>query len=335
MKRAFRSAAALLLAAVALGLAVRQVPLQDAIVSLQRVSPLPLLLALAILAAALWTKVRRWSLLLRPRQPLPRQSLPQRALWNALLIGYLGNVVLPARLGEVVRGYILAEQLRLPLSSVLATIGVEKVLDVGAIMLFLFGLSLTMPLPTWAARAGWLGGPVFALLLLGLVLGVLAGERLLGWVERVRARSPAWLARLAAWEWLRSLVSGLRPLRSPAVAVPIIGWSLLSWVLGALVNLAVLYAFGISPLFPAAVLTMVATNLGMALPSAPGYIGVHHYLSMLALSAFQVRPSLAFGYAVVVHLLIFGTFAMGGAGALLAGGLNLGSLYRRASVGKG
>ena len=94
-------------------------------------------------------------------------------------------------------------------------------------------------------------------------------------------------------------------------------------------NALILCAFGIEPWLPAAILTLVATNLGMALPSAPGYLGVYHFLSMLALSAFNIESSTAFSYAVVAHLLVFGSFAVSGAVALVLDGTNLFALYRR------
>jgi uncharacterized membrane protein YbhN (UPF0104 family) len=51
----------------------------------------------------------------------------------------------------------------------------------------------------------------------------------------------------------------------------------------------------------AAVLVLVVVNLGIMIPSAPGYVGTYHALAMLALSAFGVEPTLAFSAALVMH----------------------------------
>ena len=74
---------------------------------------------------------------------------------------------------------------------------------------------------------------------------------------------------------------------------------------------------------PAAVVTLVATNLGMAMPSAPGYVGVFHFLSVLALQPFSVDQSVAFSYSLVAHLVIFGSFVAAGLVALWQGSLSM------------
>lgn len=317
MKRPLRLIASMLVSAVALWLARRQVPMADLLPILQQIRLLPLLLSLVLLAGTMWTKIERWTWLLDEKGQLPRGPLA-----TALLIGYLGNVVLPARLGEVVRAYALSERTSIMAPQALSTVIVEKVLDIGTLLAFLVVLSMAVPLPYWAGRAGIMGGFVFLGFCAILLLTVLASEQLLAWTVHFRSSLPLRLANGPWWSWLRAFVLGFAPLRSPAVAGRAILWSLFSWLLGGLVNLCVLWGFGITPLLPAATLTLVTTNLGMVLPSVPGYIGVHHYLSMLALSVFAVPSDLALAYAIVIHALIFGSFALAGSLAVVVSGLN-------------
>jgi len=56
-----------------------------------------------------------------------------------------------------------------------------------------------------------------------------------------------------------------------------------------------------APLWSAALVTAL-TNLGMVVPSSPGYVGVFHYLVVLALGAYGVEREVALGFAVVIHL---------------------------------
>ncbi len=319
MKTALRVLVLALVSAAALVLAWGQVPLLDLASDLERISQLPLVLGWLVLAATMWAKVERWAWLLDAQGHLARRSL-----WTALLIGYLGNVVLPGRMGELVRAGVLSQKAPVSASQALSSIIVEKVLDVGVLLIFLMVLDLAVPLPEWAAWAGVIGGIVFLGLCAALITVVWAGARLVDWAEFLRGVSPRRLREGPWWHWLADFIVGFSPLRSPPVALRVLFWTFLSCVLGGLVNVCVLWGFGITPLLPAGVLTLVATNLGMALPSAPGYIGVHHYLSTLALEAFNVPHDVAFAYAVVVHALIFGSFALAGALVLMFTGITFG-----------
>jgi len=312
----------------ALWLALRQVAFVDVAESLVHAHPFPLVCALAALAVTMWSKAERWRWLLDTTGQLPR-----RPLILSLFIGYLGNVVLPARLGEAMRAYSVGQIADVYVPAALSTIIVEKILDIGTLLAFLWGLGLLIPLPPWAVRASFLGGVIFLPLMVIMVAIALVGDWLLMRLSSMRQRLPARLRGRPWWRWLVRFMHGFRSLRSRRAAGMVLWWSLVVWVSGGAINLFVLMAFGIQPLLPATVLTLVTTNLGMALPSVPGYIGVHHYLSMLAISAFPVPKGLAFGYAVVVHAFVFGSFAVGGFLALALTGLDWQELRVRASQG--
>jgi uncharacterized membrane protein YbhN (UPF0104 family) len=64
---------------------------------------------------------------------------------------------------------------------------------------------------------------------------------------------------------------------------------------------------------------LVATNLSMAIPSAPGYVGVFHGVFVATLALFGVREDVATAAAVVNHAVVFGLFIVGGAYFLLRG----------------
>jgi hypothetical protein len=57
---------------------------------------------------------------------------------------------------------------------------------------------------------------------------------------------------------------------------------------------------------------LAVTNLGMAVPSAPGYVGVFHSAVVLSLAPYGVPPTAATAAAIVLHAVIFGMFIVGG-----------------------
>lgn len=272
-------------------------------------------------------KAHRWRLLFDDRTGLRIEPLVA-----SLYIGYLANTVLPARVGEFVRAYLAGRQPSVGLPAALATIVVEKILDLLTLGLVLAGLVALQQLPylpAWlqvsvaTTAVGFAGG----LLVLGLMLAFRA--RVLALVSSVEARVPL-LRRMQPRALASSFLDGLAALgrrdRLPGVAF----WSVTVWASSALTMWSGLAALGIDP-SPAAVLfSLVVTNLGMAVPSAPGYVGVFHALLVESLRPFGIDPNQALGAAIVMHAFVFGNFVLGGIWFLWRGGHSLGSL-RRAS----
>jgi hypothetical protein len=252
-----------------------------------------------------------------------------RPLLSALYIGYLMNTVLPARVGEFVRAYLIGREPGVGVPAALATIVVEKVLDLltlGLILAGLVALGLLPPgLPDWLqvslnasalALAAGVVGLVVVLASRGLVLAIV------GWLER---RVPP-LARFRPTALAASFLDGLAILTRGRVLAPITLWSIAIWASAAFTLWTALMAVGISPTLPMLLLALVVTNIGMAVPSAPGYVGVFHYLLTISLVPFGVDENLAAGAAVLNHAIVFGNFIVGGLWFLWRGGYSMGSL---------
>jgi uncharacterized membrane protein YbhN (UPF0104 family) len=78
-------------------------------------------------------------------------------------------------------------------------------------------------------------------------------------------------------------------------------------------------AFHLDTGWDAATFVLVATNLGMTVPSAPASLGVYHGITVLALDVFNVTAPTALGLAVGMHTLGFGTLSLAGAFCLVRG----------------
>ena len=52
-------------------------------------------------------------------------------------------------------------------------------------------------------------------------------------------------------------------------------------------------------------LIVVIVNIGILIPSAPGYIGAFEFFSISALAIFAVEKSIALSYAIVLHAVLF------------------------------
>jgi uncharacterized protein (TIRG00374 family) len=284
-----------------LWLAVRQVDAAQVVSAVQALTIWPVVVAVLLTVAGVLTRAERWRWLLRRDGRVGSGSV-----LRCLLIGYLGNTVLPFRLGEVARTLAVAPLARVSVTFVAMGILIEKILDVGTLLALLGMLGLGVNLPPWAGYASVAGGILFAL----LVVGLFAVRRFgIAGMELLSARLPGVTAtrRLAAViTSLRRLLEALGPLGSRQVQARAIPWSLVTWLLGAAFHVSLLWAFGVAPLIPAAVLLLAATNLSMVVPAAPSGLGVYHYLCVLSLGAFGVTTDVALAYALVSHGLMTG-----------------------------
>ena len=204
-----------------------------------------------------------------------RKRVGQGHLLPALLIGYLFNTILPLRTGELVRATVMRLTEKLPIARTLSTILVEKVLDT---MTLVLGLGLILPfieLPGGSEDPALISAVLFSGLFVPALGGAIWPEqarRLLTWGLRP---VPAGLSRRVQ-SIADSVLEGLAPLRARAVAPRIAVWSLCAWVFNVVSVYCLSISFGLRPAADGPALVVIATNLVMAIPSGPGYVGLYH-----------------------------------------------------------
>lgn len=241
---------------------------------------------------ALWVRARRWRYLFPPGDPPP-------ALVPALMIGYMANNLLPFRAGEAVRVYVVVRRWGRGLWTTLATLVVERVLDSLAVVLILGVLVLLVPVP---AVARWGALTLLALdVVAATALGALAARptRLGCILDGVGRRWPRLGPRIR--EAADRFVRGLEGVRARSHLGPLVGWTVLAWLLPALGAWTMLRAAHLDLPWIAGWTVLAFVGLGVSVPSAPGYVGVFHYAAVLALDIFAVERAASVGYAILLH----------------------------------
>jgi uncharacterized protein (TIRG00374 family) len=313
-----RSARPLLLAvglvvtAGAIALALRGVALDDTADALADSDLLWLIPSGVVFAAGVGLRALRWwTLFAADRRP------PLREVARALLVGYFFNNILPARAGEAARVITLHSRTRTPRAQTLGTVVAERVFDVVALLMILFGASPWLPELSWL-RAAVIFAVVVVVAIAALVL-VLAryDTRAIHWLlsplRRVRRDGFAERVELAAINATRGLVA----IREPRVALRSLALTILSWVVLSLSYWILMQGFSLHVPFVAGLLVTVTINMGLVLPSAPAALGVFEASTVIALTAFDVQQADALSYALVLHLMNLVPFLV--AGALLLG----------------
>ena len=252
--------------------------------------------ALVLLVLISWARAYRWRLLM-----YPNQQLPLSRLFAIVNIGYLFNNIMPAKAGELVRGYLVGRMVPGGIAQVLSTLLVERLLDVLTLVLLLIGLIPFVALPGWATKAGLLFGSVSVSGAIVLVVLAKFGDRGVDWAWRLMQRLPL-VGHPKAKAALQNLLIGFRVLTVGRLLPGIVLWSLLIWLGYALFNYILIAAFGMTYLPPfAAAVVLCATGFSMVVPSSPGAFGPFEGAAVLALGIYGVGDSQAFGYAFGLH----------------------------------
>lgn len=285
---------------------LRDVPLVSLLAHVKQTDVGLLAVAVAIAIATVPLRVPRW------RSALWQHAgLSSRALFHAIVLGILGNNVLPARTGEVVRAYALGRLAPVRTGTALGSIALERVLDVLAIaILVLVGVAVegnraaarsALPVAHVAGIAG------------GVIVLIVGGALLTAWRPRpilegtraaMRKVLPArWTAGLATL--VERVAAGFAAVRSPVRMMSLLAWSIVIWSVNAAAFWVGFAAFGIDVPWTAAVVVQGMVTLGIALPSSPGFFGPFEAATRVALTSYGVAPATAAAYAVPFHLSAF------------------------------
>jgi uncharacterized protein (TIRG00374 family) len=244
-----------------------------------------LLPSVAVLALANVVRALRWQQLYAPeRRP------PLRPVTAAMLIGLAVNMLLPLRAGEAARILALRRSAGVSRVETLATVALERVLDVFCLILLLFAALPWLPEVEWLRPAA-----ILALLLATLLVALAAvGER------PFHALARRWERLEHAWH---NVARGLVGLRRPRIAAAGFLLTSISWVLVAVSFWLAMLAFDLDLAPAAGLLVLAAVGLSMILPAAPASLGVFEAAVVIALGAYDVPRSEALSYAFVLHAL--------------------------------
>ncbi len=268
---------------------------------------LPLLLAALIAASSAYVlRAKRWQFLLRPVGPTRFSS----AL-RATTMGFAASFVLPGRVGEVLRPYLLARRDGLSTMGAFATILVERVLDlIGVLILFAVVLLFASPQDAISNpsvfRTVQLGGlAAGAVSLVGFLLLVLVArhpKRAEQIINRLARALPRPLATKVA-ELAATFISGFAILRNPADAALALAGAFPLWCCSALSIWCVSEAFQLGVPPSGAFLMMMLIILGIAVPTPGGVGGVHYAFRFGATALYAAVDERAVGAAIVYHAL--------------------------------
>ena len=274
-----------------------------------------LAIALLLMCLTFIIRVKRWQYIVQTAGPVQF-----RVMFSATQIGFLGNFLLPARIGEVIRALVLARLQQWPFSKCFAFVALDRVTDLFGLLAVL-GISLFVfrptgdillppdvyahPIPSDLLRSG--------ALLLGLAILVGVGILVIlylnqHWVTKFVTSTVGRVSKGIAERInciLLQFADGMHIFRAPHDIIKALLYSLLTWLVAVLFLDAVLRAFSLDYPWYAPLIMQALIALFISMPGAPGFIGQYHMaiVAGLILSSPDTNLEVARAAAIMAHLL--------------------------------
>lgn len=287
---------------VALFLVLRSVDLAATAEALRNADWRWVLVLIGFICIDLSVRSLRWQRLLAPIAHVPYLHTVQY-----LLVGYLANNVLPARLGELVRSHYAGDREGISRSTTLGTIVVERVIDLVAVVSIASVAVLVLNVRGVVASAVLVGLAVAALIAIVLAIGI-AAHRLPG-AERIAAYAVRF-PRIR--EMVVRLRDGLRVVGRPRTLAEALLLSAISWTGSTLSFAAAGQAIGIELTMAEAALMASGVALAAAVPAGPASLGTFEFAAVAVGKAIGINDSDAFAMGLIVHVGLLLVTTVGG-----------------------
>jgi uncharacterized protein (TIRG00374 family) len=256
--------------------------------------------AIGLYFVGVWLRSTRWRLL------LPEYDVKTSTLFRALVVGFTVNNVLPLRMGEVARAYLLARWAHIPYGSTIASLVVERVLDGFSLaVLLLISLQLLPGAPGYLLVVGVVAAAGFLAVLVVLALAAWRASLLTALASFLTRWLPTRVGH-AITRLAENFARSLALVHDPVRLVRLLILSLLAWSFELGLFFVILLSFGLPASYPLALLVGSAANFATLIPSSPGYAGTFDGVLVKVLSDVAGVPaSTALSYDVVVHAALF------------------------------
>jgi glycosyltransferase 2 family protein len=216
----------------------------------------------------------------------------------ALLIGMFVNNVLPARLGEVARGYVLSRKKKLSLTYALSTVLLDRFFDLTGLLLITLIFFPRASLPPTVSKGIYF---VIGVLVICVILFILLSRESFAnhLSKRFLTIERPVLSRLT--KRLLEVQENLKRIGSPLTILFFVVMSFCSWLSMSVALYLVIRALGISVPFACVPFVCALLNLAISIPSSPGYVGLYQFLIVYLLSIFGVSRSQGLTVSILYH----------------------------------
>jgi uncharacterized protein (TIRG00374 family) len=310
----------LLVSAVCLYLVMCQVDLHEVWMAFKEADFIFIVWGWGFLCGFILFAALRWHFIFKAAVKSPGVKV----LAGVIVMGFMGNSIFPARLGEVLRIYVLKQKYGVKKAISLSTIIIEKLYD-GIVLLSILLLVLWFHQERWKEVVDALI-PVqnIALAAYGAIFIYAIAITIL---LLMRARVRLWIrwGRLCSVDDVRdrmNFVRGITSLSQIKFVMEILAISLLMWTCAAGVILMCLKASSLELSLEAPFFVLTMISIACMLPSSPGFVGTLQFFVVAALAFYHVEQAKALGFSFLYHVVEFLPLTLIGLGLFLKSNLS-------------
>ena len=312
-----------------------------------------LTLSVVMVFVSFFTRVQRWSYIVRTAGPVS-----YRHLFSATQVGFLANFVLPARAGEPIRALMLSRLTGIPFTRSFAFVALDRVTDLFGLLAVLLVSVLTFrpqhdinlppivyghPIPASIVNAMAIQVALVIILLVGALVLLYARQQLfLRMADAVVGLVSQPLAE-RVHGWGAHFADGLHVFRSLGDMLKAIVWSLITWGAFLITYGSLARAFGMDLPWYAPFLMSAFLAMAVSMPGAPGFIGQFHFglivptfllmnVDMANPDAVNAAYNETLALAIVGHLINVGPVFVAGLWSLWAENAGLLQLQRESEA---
>ena len=286
--------------------ALLKIDLSETIKTFKTVNPLWLAPLPFIQAGMYFFRAWRWRV-------ISKEVGPQK-LWpyfSGVAIGAFGNMVLPFRLGDLARVYVTAKKRGYSGTSSVATLVVERVMDVLSLLAVSSLAFFTIPTGSLSSSAMLVlkqGGVLLlstAIAAFGVMLFMASGHEIpRRFFSSLLALTPRSASKTLE-EKLELFRRGLLSIRGGKSAILLAALTAMLILTNVSFYQVAFPSIGLELSFPMAVLTLALIGLSGLIPSSPGFVGPYHAAVVLALGIYGFPADRALGVAVFIHFVFY------------------------------
>jgi glycosyltransferase 2 family protein len=284
----------LLIGAVLLYFSVKDVNFSNLRTDLPNVNLILVFYAVLISVFIIFLKSIRYSLLLNPIK-----KIGQKELMPILIIGLMAIVIIPLRMGEFVRPYLISRKENIRFSSATTAVFIERLFEVALLLCMVFYCLSITDTGSWIAKPILIISILFVALFVFLIF-VIGGKNVIK--RKIKKFVKSDLHYVKIDELYDNIHKAFYIFKYPVIVAQCILYSIVIWVLSAFSIHLILIALKISLPFSASVLIMVVTILGISIPGAPGFVGNYQFANMFALSLYNVNNDKAMLFSIIYYL---------------------------------
>ncbi|NJD77472.1 MAG: flippase-like domain-containing protein [Candidatus Methanoperedens sp.] len=300
MNRKIKSAIGIGISVVLIWLVFKGTNWSEFIRVIQNINYFVLIAAMIILISSVWIRAIRWRILISNVG-----NVSTKDLYKVNMVGFMGNNILPFKMGELLRAYVISKKQNIIFTGALTSLIVERIVDLISFILIVSGILLIFPITDWARKTAIIGFLIVICFFIFSLVLIKYNSKFETWYlkkqKQLIAKDKETMSNhfVGFCRGIKSLWQNPKPLQTVFL-------SLLIWVMYFIFTILSIYSFNFDLSFldimKAGILVLSFVTLAVIVPSAPGYIGTYQAATIAALQVVYINIDAARAFAIMYHL---------------------------------